>query len=313
MKRGKKFFSFILAFTILFTLNLNLTYADDDDNDPVKVVLRGREPDNSQLEMVNSMTRNLQDILDGKISTRSNCSPDHYSIINGDNRSLSNHPIPQIVLIRIKYKGISEPAYATGFYAGPGKLLTVAHAVIGEKGEKEIEWATAYFVLNRFDTQENQYIYTVVNSPIYNTYITRYYQRFTSKKYDYAVMRLEGEVYFNNDKLTPLRLAKPNELSGLAERRQYVMGYANPATHYRLQRSGSGFLKDEPGNRYYYDIDIEPGQSGSPIFFDNGREGLIVTGINTDGAGINYSPYPKLNSGLKLRYEIHEFLGNCEW
>lgn len=314
MKRGKKIFSFILALTILFTLNLNMSYANNDDNDPVKVVVKGRE---SQISMANfnfSLDKNLKDLMDGKISTKSDCPPDHYSLINGDNRARLKDPIEQIVLIKIKYKGISEPSYATGFYAGPGKLLTAAHAVIGDKGDREIEWATAYFMLKTLNSHTGKYEYIVNFSPIYNTYITKYYQQFTSKKYDYAVMRIEGDVYKPDGTiLAPLKLAKESELPEYAKRTPYIVGYPNPATHYRVQHSGTGTLKDEPGNRYYYDIDIEPGQSGAPILTTDASNRLVVIGIHTDGAGISYAPYPNLNSGLKLRTEITEFLGNCAW
>ncbi|MCW0824236.1 trypsin-like peptidase domain-containing protein [Clostridioides difficile] len=310
MKRGKKFFSFILAFTILLTLSFNLTYADEDDNDPVKFVVKGRQSAADMAKYRGQMVYQQEQLLNGEIRTRSDCPSNHYSIINGDDRTRLKTTINQIAFIMIKYKGVSELNYATGFYAAPGKLLTVAHAVIGKKGDKEIEWATAYFFLNIPNSNE----YQVASSPIYNAYVTKYYQRHLSKKNDYAVLRLAGEIYLNpTTRLAPLKLAKPNELSTYAKLFPYVCGFPDARIHPCIQHSGGGFLNDEPGNRYYYNIDIEPGQSGSPIFVRDANNQIVVIGIHTDGKGINYSPHPDLNSGLKLRTEIHEFLAGCPW
>lgn len=309
MKRGKKFFSFMLALAMLFTLNINATYADEDDNEPVKFVLKGRQNQTEMRNYLDKMLLQQNKLINGGISTKSDCPPDHYSLINGDDRTRLKNFIQQIGLIMIKYKDASEPVYATGFYAAPGKLLTVAHAVIGAKGDREIEWATAYFFLNIPNTNS----YRVTSSPIYNAYIPKYYQRHLSKKYDYAVLRLEGEIYVSGTRLAPLKLAKPNELSTYAKLSPYLCGFPRPKTHVNVQHLGGGTLYDEPGNRYYYTNDAEPGQSGSPVFVRDANNQIVVIGIHTDGKGISYAPHPELNSGLKLRTEIHEFLAGCPW
>ena len=88
-----------------------------------------------------------------------------------------------------------------------------------------------------------------------------------------------------------------------------VTGYPNPegaVFGYNAQYLETGPIRGVTSKRFFYDIDTEKGQSGSPIYYYDYRWNIV--GIHTRGWDKNDSGLDKQwNSGVKINRDRYEF------
>lgn len=130
----------------------------------------------------------------------------------------------------------------------------------------------------------------------------------TRRRYDYAIIRLDGDI---DPTLRPIAKLRRSELREL--RRVQVAGYSNEAPP-KPQRSmyfSQGEVDRDASTGsplLYYKASTLPGASGSAVCraFDNGAAELdFITGVHTGGSDTD-----QLNRGVYLTDDIIDWIGD---
>ena len=172
--------------------------------------------------------------------------------------------------------------YATGFFISERCVITAGHCVFYKRNwMKDIEVVPAASGANKpFGSAVSKRFRSVEG-----------WTKAGNSNFDYGAIILNDDVLYNKvqSKLTyrPIQEEKSIELSGY------------PLDKHKTQwRSHSRFSKLSKYRIYYY-LDTVQGNSGSPIYINNGGES-IVTGVHSFGGDPNYSI--RLNQPIMNRW-----------
>ncbi|WP_436857529.1 trypsin-like peptidase domain-containing protein [Mammaliicoccus sciuri] len=204
-------------------------------------------------------------------------------IIGTDDRKIvvdiNKKPYKSIVFIK-SYFNDRNYISGTGFMIDDYSVLTAAHVVTSE--DKSINIKNILV----FAGYQNE-VAKFGTARVIKTYVPLEWSQSYNRKYDMALLLLDKPLGKKIGKLNIIDKVNLNEDISIS-------GY--PGINYSIdnQYYSSGKLLKENNYRLFYDIDTEPGQSGSPVFNSNND----VIGIHA--SGFTNKHIHKLNSAVKL-------------
>ena len=121
--------------------------------------------------------------------------------------------------------------------------------------------------------------------------------------YDLAVLRL-------NRPCEGVRPLQPADSSHTATPGLFrIVGYPGTVFGGAVPMSAEGPCGSVEGARIFYDIDVDDGQSGSPVLTRDGSSDRVVA-LHVGGTGHGGSPIAyALNTGLRLREDLVDWIG----
>lgn len=218
------------------------------------------------------------------------------SIIGKDDRDIITDtdasPYAAIAYLSISYS-CGCGATGTGFMISKNCMLTAGHCIICTDHGNEASSITAWFgyksssdyLLRKTATPNDSVIY---HDPNYTG---------SQKNYDY------GYVVFNTN------VGNTTGWFGMASRNDSTLDGMNiNVTGYRygVMYDCVGEITSVTNKRIKYDADTEPGQSGSPVYFNDSTYGNLAVGIHTTGTDVlNWK-----NSGWRITSEFINHLAD---
>ncbi len=199
-------------------------------------------------------------------------------------RNPRTYPYSAIAYMVIKMKcGCSITG--TGFMVDKRKMLTAAHCLICQKHNKWAKTIDFYFGYKKGGGQLYKY------SGTWNAYCATSFPNGYTDVNDWAFIRLEKDVgnktgWFGRRYLNDADLTKEY---------YYVAGYKDGVLKYDV-----GKLRVLDQGRMWVDMDVLPGNSGSPVYDSDGYAVGIWTTYWEDGS----------NSGIRLNRTIRDYVNS---
>ena len=218
------------------------------------------------------------------------------SIIGDDERTIVNNtddfPYSAIAYLSVTYS-CGCGSEGTGFMVSANCMLTAGHCIVCGDHEGTASSITAWFgyksssdyLLKKTATSNDSIIY---HDPEYTG---------SEKNYDY------GYVVFNTN------VGNTTGWFGLASRNDSTldgMGVTVAGYRYGTMYKGTGEITSVANKRLKYDVDTEPGQSGSPVYIYGSEHGYQAVAIHTHGTNLlNWK-----NSGWRITSDFINHLAD---
>lgn len=214
------------------------------------------------------------------------------SVIGPDDRKIvkdiKKFPNRSIVFIKSYYDDINYSS-GTGFIIDDNAVLTAAHVITSDFKDIEIKKIT----ISAGYKEEKE---TLGSARVIKTYVKPEWKNFRNPLFDLALLILDKPL---GKELGKLKLSDKAKLGEFVSTSGYPGQNKNNVQNIRAgnQYYSSGEIEYITKNKLYYNLDTEPGQSGSPVFNDKND----VIAIHTNGFNKNSSL--KYNSGIRLSSE----------
>lgn len=218
------------------------------------------------------------------------------SIIGDDDRSIvdntDDYPYSAIAYLSITYS-CGCGATGTGFMVSANCMLTAGHCIVctdhGNTASSITAWfgyeSNSSYLLKKTATSSDSVFY---HDPEYTG---------SEKNYDY------GYVVFNSN------VGNTTGWFGLASRNDSTLdGMSVTVSGYRygIMYKGTGEITSVANKRLKYDVDTEPGQSGSPVYIYGSEHGYQAVAIHTHGTNLlNWK-----NSGWRITSDFINHLAD---
>lgn len=197
------------------------------------------------------------------------------SIIGNDDRDIisatSTYPYSAIAYLSISYS-CGCGATGTGFMVSKNCMLTAGHCIVCSDHNKEAKSITAWFGYK----SSSSYLIKETATPSDSVFYHDPEYTGSEKNYDY------GYVVFNSN------VGNTTGWFGLASYGDSTLDGMNiNVTGYKSGKmyDCEGEITSVASKRINYNADTEPGESGSPVYFNDSTYGNLVVGIHTHGTG----------------------------
>lgn len=219
-------------------------------------------------------------------------------VIGNDDRikvseeDLTRNPYRQIAALRIESQSGTQYV-GTGWFIGPRALATAGHCVyLHDDGG----WASRIDIIPaKFGDKEPYRHFTATRFRA-----TDGWTKGVSQDFDYGVILLDDGTPGDRTGWFEVNALEDTGLEGEAN----ISGYPADRDNANYQYFHARPVKRVTQTRLQYDIDTFGGQSGSPIWIDSERDGVIAVGVHTTGGATG-------NSGTRINTDV---IGNLiQW
>lgn len=196
-----------------------------------------------------------------------------YRVFFPDERLIQSLEMPSQIICNLELKwGNGGTTFGTGWFIDSKTIVTAGHNILGEEGEGV---TSITILLHRFKDEPSlvKIPFSQVKRPFLPTEFEQNPESYSD--FDYAVICLNepvdiGETYF---------LIKNLDDAALDNREVVVSGYQGGTTQFFAKGKITLNSSSYP-NLLLYQIDTDDGQSGGPVWFNEGNE-FVAIGIHT--------------------------------
>ncbi|UIE38401.1 trypsin-like serine peptidase [Leptodesmis sichuanensis] len=228
--------------------------------------------------------------------------PRPETLIGADNRVriLDSETLPWRMICSLEIRGVTGSGIGTGWFAGPKTIITAGHCVFHPNlggWAKEIKIAPGRYGAE-FPFPKD----TTIPRPLAS-------QKFEALKgwtedlntdFDYAVIHLNQPIG-NETGWFSIAVQDDATLKGLLVN---VAGYPGDRDFGRYQYFASSKIDKVLPTRFFYEADTYGGQSGGPVWFQDGTDQPVVIGVHSYGVGGSFT----LNSATRINADVFQVL-----
>ncbi|WP_210123628.1 trypsin-like serine protease [Staphylococcus sp. GDX8P106P-2] len=267
----------MLVFTLLFSHSVSANVSEKDNETAVTDVDSVEEPSSGTLDLNQDNLLPIEYTLDNKIER----------VIGTDQRikvsNFKSTPYKQVVLLNMTFPN-GKTYTGSGTMVGRDSVLTAGHNIYSKSAGG---WASKIVVYAGVEGQkfhigkaQSKKIHTL------NQWINK-----RDFQYDLAIIKLNNNL---GDKTGILPITSKVRLNESIETSGFPADKGSS-----IQFKSKGFLNKIEANNLYYDMDTNPGQSGSSVRNANNQ----IIGVHTFG-GEDYNGATRLNE-LYIDYILH--------
>lgn len=277
LRNINKIVTSIIVFTLLFSHSVSANVSEKDKETAVTDVDSVEEPSSGTLDLNQANLLPIEYTLDNKIER----------VIGTDQRikvsNFKSTPYKQVVLLNMTFPN-GKTYTGSGTMVGRDSVLTAAHNIYSKSAGG---WASKIVVYAGVEGQkfhigkaQSKKIHTL------NQWINK-----RDFQYDLAIIKLNNNL---GDKTGILPITSKVRLNESIETSGFPADKGS-----NIQFRSKGFLNKIETNNLYYDMDTNPGQSGSSVRNANNQ----IIGVHTFG-GEDYNGATRLNE-LYIDYILH--------